>query len=256
MIGQQKSQDKTKTVATKVPEWVADLLNIICKARGTDIYGLLKLVLEFIVETAKVSGPVPPAMQTILHMLKMDVDWNNAFAFSDPTAQLDVAQVILVLQQSKDGKPRQGFGLAMIDKPFLPGETPKVTLCVDDILERVAEVSMKGLYRELRQIGVALEFDSLRETLTHLCNGAIIDHLNAMDSEELPQVGNFSDFGKQIEYGKRTRQTKRKSPDDIHQQQKIVFGEIERNIADYEAEEWEGERRNHESTLPPEPIGW
>ena len=129
MIGEQNSQDGTKNVSTKVPVWVAELLNLICASRGTDIYGLLKLVLEFIIETAKVSGPVPPAMQTILHMLKMDVDWNRAFAFSDPSATMDVAQVILVLQQHDKGGARQGFGLAMIDKPFLPGETPTMTLC-------------------------------------------------------------------------------------------------------------------------------
>ena len=96
MIGEQNSQDGTKNVSTKVPVWVAELLNLICASRGTDIYGLLKLVLEFIIETAKVSGPVPPAMQTILHMLKMDVDWNRAFAFSDPSATMDVAQVTLM----------------------------------------------------------------------------------------------------------------------------------------------------------------
>ena len=74
MIGEQNSQESgMKNVSTKVPVWVAELLNIICASRGTDIYGLLKLVLEFIIETAKVSGPVPPQMQTILHMMKMDV---------------------------------------------------------------------------------------------------------------------------------------------------------------------------------------
>ena len=42
MIGEQNSQDGTKNVSTKVPVWVADLLNLICASRGTDIYGLLK----------------------------------------------------------------------------------------------------------------------------------------------------------------------------------------------------------------------
>ena len=132
MIGEQNSQDNTgiKNVSTKVPVWVAELLNIICAARGTDIYGLMQLVLEFIIETAKVNGPVPPQMQALLHMLKMDADWNKAFSFSNPTATMDVAQVILVLQQHDKDGARQGFGLAMIDKPWLPGETPQMTLCV------------------------------------------------------------------------------------------------------------------------------
>mgnify|MGYP003472643107 FL=1 len=51
MINDQKSQENAgvRNVSTKVPVWVADLLNIICKARGTDAYGLMQLVIEFIV---------------------------------------------------------------------------------------------------------------------------------------------------------------------------------------------------------------
>ena len=251
MIGEQNSQDGTKNVSTKVPVWVAELLNLICASRGTDIYGLLKLVLEFIIETAKVSGPVPPAMQTILHMLKMDVDWNRAFAFSDPSATMDVAQVILVLQQHDKGGARQGFGLAMIDKPFLPGETPTMTLCVDDILERVAEVSMKGLYRDLRQVGVTLETDSLRETLTMMCDAQLLKHLDESDREELPQVGDFHDFGKQIQYGRKTKRKPHRTPDSVaNQQQTIQWTDNDREVADYEAQDWEGEHRQTDFELP------
>ena len=246
MIGEQNSQDGTKNVSTKVPVWVAELLNLICASRGTDIYGLLKLVLEFIIETAKVSGPVPPAMQTILHMLKMDVDWNRAFAFSDPSATMDVAQVILVLQQHDKNGARQGFGLAMIDKPFLPGETPTMTLCVDDILERVAEVSMRGLYKELRQMGVVLETESLRETLTMMCDAQLIKHLDEVDAAELPGLGDYHDYGKHIEWAKKYKRVHHRTPDSIAQQQSIIFENVDRETADMEAKDWEGEHRQHE----------
>ena len=244
MIQEQKSQDNpgVKNVSTKVPVWVADLLNIICAARGTDIYGLMQLVLEFIIETAKVNGPVPPQMQALLHMLKMDADWNKAFSFCNPTATMDVAQVILVLQQHDGKTPRQGFGLAMIDKPWLPGETPQMTLCVDDILERVAEVAMKGLYKELRQVGVAYETESLRETLTMMCDAQLIDHLNQMDADELPGLGNFHDFGKSMEAVKYKRKPHR-TPDSLaNSQQKIIFDDFDRETADMEVQDWEGER--------------
>lgn len=254
MIGEQNSQDKTKNVSTKVPLWVADLLNIICKARGTDIYGLMQLVLEFIIETAKVRGPVPPQMQALLHMLKMDADWNKAFSFSNPTATLDVAQVILVLQQHDGKTPRQGFGLAMIDKPWLPGEKPMMTLCVDDILERVAEVSMKGLYKDLRQIGIAYQAESLRETLTLMCDAQLIDQLNQMDAAEVPGLGNFSDFGKAIEYGKRTKRKQHRTPDSVASDLRIIFDDYDRKVADYEAQNWEGEHRQTDFE-PPKSYG-
>ena len=247
MIKDQKSQDNpgVKNVSTKVPAWVADLLNIICRARGTDIYGLMQLVLEFIVETAKVSGPVPPQMQALLHMLKMDADWNKAFSFSNPTAQMDVAQVILVLQQHDGKQPRQGFGLCMIDKPFLPGETPHMTLCVDDILERVAEVSMKGLYKELRQVGISYQTESLRETLTLMCDAQLIRHLDEMNEDELPKVGDFHDFGRVIEYGKKYKRVQHRTPDSLNLQQSIQFDNYDRHAADMEAEDWEGERKGN-----------
>ena len=236
MIGEQNSQESGfKNVSTKVPVWVAELLNIICAARGTDIYGLMQLVLEFIIETAKVNGPVPPQMQALLHMLKMDADWNKAFSFSNPTATMDIAQVILVLQQHDGKTPRQGFGLAMIDKPWLPGETPQMTLCVDDILERVAEVSMKGLYKELRQVGLAYKTESLRETLTMMCDAQLIDHLNEMDAEELPGLGQHHDYGKAIEYGKKFKRKPHRTPDSLNRQQKIIFSDFDRATGSGEA---------------------
>jgi hypothetical protein len=248
MIKEQQSQENAgvRNVSTKVPVWVADLLNIICRARGTDLYGLLQLVIQFIVETAKVNGPVPPQMQTLLNMLKMDADWNKAFAFSNPTATMDVAQVILLLQQHDGKQPRQGFGLVMIDKPFLPGDTPTMTLCVDDILERVAEVSMRGLYKELRQMGVVLETESLRETLTMMCDAQLIKHLDETDAAEMPGLGDYHDYGKHIEWAKKYKRVHHRTPDSIAQQQSIIFEDVDRETADMEAKYWEGEHRQQE----------
>ena len=251
MIGEQNSQENAgvKNVSTKVPLWVANLLNIICRARGTDIYGLMQLVLEFIIETAKVNGPVPPQMQALLHMLKMDADWNKAFSFSSPTATMDVAQVILVTQQY-DGKganrlPRKGYGLVMIDKPAMPGQKPRRTYCVDDILERVVEVSMAGLYRELRQVQVSMKSKSVRETLMTLCDAALIDLLDEADRDELPKLGDYHDFGKVIEWGNKQKRKPHRTPDSVAnaQQQTIQWTDDDREIADYEAKDWEGEHR-------------
>lgn len=258
MIGEQNSQDNAgvKNVSTKVPVWVAELLNIICRARGTDIYGLMQLVLEFIIETAKVNGPVPPQMQALLHMLKMDADWNKAFSFSNPTATMDVAQVILVLQQHDGKQPRQGFGLAMIDKPFLPGEQPRMTLCVDDILERVAEVSMRGLYKELRQMGVVLETESLRETLTLMCDAQMLEHIKESDREECPQLGNFHDFRGAMDEVKKYKRHPHRTPDSLsNSQQRIQFDDFDREVADYEVGEREGEQRGDGGEPPVKPFG-
>jgi hypothetical protein len=183
-------------------------------------------------------------------MLEVDAGWNNAFNFANPTAQMDIAQMILILQQHDGKRPREGFGMVMLDKPFM-GYDARQTLCVDDILERVAEVSMKGLYKELRQVGIALETESLRETLTTLCDAALIEHMNEMDAAEGPQVGNFTDFGKVIEYGKRTKRKKHFTPDTMPVTGNL-FDDIDHEAPSMPTEEWEGEMIQHE--LPPDEL--
>lgn len=229
----------TKTFSVKVPTWAWQLLNIIAESRehGTNGNDLLKKCLMFIIETAKIDGPVPAEFQTLLNMLKLDTSWHDAFNFADVDAQMDIAQIILILQQYADGKPRKGFGLVMIDKPFM-GES-KINYCVDDILERVTEVAMQGLYKMLRQIGTSLGSQSMRETLTILCDSKVIDILDQMDAEEMPGVGVFHDFGKAIEYGNKQKSYRHRTPDSLanSQQQTIRFDDNDRETADCEATE-------------------
>lgn len=239
MIGNQKQLEEgnTGTVSVKLHKWAIKLLDIIAESRehGTNANDLLKKCIQFIIETAKITGPVASEMKTLIDMLRLDAAWHGAFNFGDVKATNDIAQVILVLQQHDGKKPRQGFGLAMINKPMIAGEQQTMTLCVDDILERVIEVSMKGLYRELCEIGLALGTQSMRETLTVLCDAQKLVNLENSLQEELPQMGNFSDFGKAIEWGQRTKQTKRRTPDsEANRQQRIHFTDEDRETAEQE----------------------
>ena len=100
MIGDQKQRDDGYvTVATKVQPNVAELLNIIAKSKGTDIYGLLQLFIHALIAAAKITTNVSPKMKLLLHMLEVDADWNKIYNFANPTAQYDIAQMILILQQ-------------------------------------------------------------------------------------------------------------------------------------------------------------
>jgi hypothetical protein len=249
MIGKQKQLEEgnTGTLSVKLHKWAIQLLDIIAESRehGTNANDLLKKCIEFVIETAKITGPVPPEMKTLIDMLKLDAAWHSAFNFGDVTATNDIAQIILVLQQHDGKEPRQGFGLAMINKPFMGDAT--ITYCVDSILERIVNISMKGLYQDLRDIGNALGTQSMRETLTMLCDAQKLAELDNSLRDELPQMGNFSDFGKAIEWGQRTKQKKHRTPDSLaNSQQRIVFDDYDREVADYEANDWEGEHRQTE----------
>ena len=229
---QQTKDDGYVNVSTKVPPHIAELLNIIAKSRGTDIYGLLGLFVQAIIRAAKATTDVSPDMKLVLEMLEMDSNWNNAFNFANPSARQDIAQVVLVLQQHDGKEPRNGFGLVMIDKPFMGAEAQQ-TFCVDDILERVAEVAMSGLYKELRQVGVSLGSDSLRETLITMCDAQKVINFEETEREELPGLGEFHDFGKVIEWGNRTKQKKHRTPDgEANRQQKIIFDDFDREATE------------------------
>lgn len=232
-IGNQTTKDDGYvTVATKVPQHVADLLNIIAQSKGTDIYGLMQMVIQVIIRAAKCETDLDPQTTMLLRMLEMDKDWNRAFQFANPSAQMDVAQVILVLQQY-DGKgvnrkPRKGFGMVMIDKPFT-NSRPKKTINVDTIMERVVEVGMLGLYKELRLVGIRMKTRSVRETLSLMCDAQLIYELNEEDRRELPALDNYHDFGRVIEWGNRTKQKKHRTPDSLAMaQQRSIFEDFDR----------------------------
>ena len=240
MIGnQQNKDDGYVNVGTKVPPHVAELLNIIAAAKGTDIYGLLQLFVQTIIRAAKCETTLTPHLKLLMQMLELDSDWNRAFSFASPSAQTDVAQVILILQQhdreGAKGRPRKGFGLVMIDHPLMPGDKPKCTYCVDTILERVAEVSMNGLKKDIDEMGRRLHTRSLRETLTLMADAQLLQSLAEADRDELPQLGNYSDFGKVIEYRERAKALKHRTPDgEANRQQRIMFDDFDRDLVDME----------------------
>ena len=228
------------TLSVKVTQETYDLLNILAEGmeHETNANDLLKMFVHAFIESAKHCGPVSSDMQQLLDMLKVEDGWHKAFNFADVNSQKRIAQMVLILEQPR----RKGFGMVLVNRPYLPGKKPYMTYCVDDILERVTEVSMKGLYQRLRDIGNEIGTKSLRETLLKLIEDYRKHSLRLQFEEEGPHLGNYSDFGRAIEWGQRTKRKKRMTPDSI--QQHIVFGDEDREVADYEVKDWEGEHRN------------
>lgn len=245
MIGEQIqiNNDGTATVACKVPATWIPLLKLIAASRDAVINDLLKMCLHFIIETAKLTTEPSPEMRALLNMMRVDANWASMFNYVS-NGQLDVAQAILILQQSKDGKPREGFGMAMFNKPFM-GEGYQ-TLSKDEILERVVEIAMGyDDYKHLRDIGEYLGTGSIRETLSHMIDAQLIHNLNESDSEELPGYGEFHDFGKMLKYGNKYVRKPRRTPDSLaNSQQRIVFDDFDREVAGYEVKDWEGEHHD------------
>lgn len=251
MIGEQKQKNESGyvVVATKVPAYISELLTILAKQRGMEVYELLQLLINGFITAAKASGPLSPQMKTLIEMLQTDTSWKGAFSFTGLSGSTDVEQAILIMRQRDPaGRAKPGFGIAMIDHPCCGGAT--MTLCVDDILERVVEVSMKGLYKRLDKVGKRLMCQSLRETLT-LLSEYMDDSINKEEElSEMPGYGEYHEYGKRIEYEKKYKRKQHRTPDSVANQMSIHFDDSYKQLADMEAEEWEGEHRQTEE--PPE----
>ena len=252
MIGEQNNnEDGFELVQTKVPTHVKQLLDILAGQRGMSTYELLQLLIDGFITAAKADGPISPQVRMLLETLKTDTSWKGAFSFTGISGSTDVEQAILILRQrDQHGHPKHGFGLVMIDHPFCGGTT--MTTCVDDIMERVIKVSMPGLHRRLDKVGERLCCNSQRETLTLL-----IEYMNdSLDKEEeqqeMPGYGTFHDFGKDVVYGQKHIRHPHRTPDSVAnaQQQTIQFDDFDRETADYEAKDLEGEHRQHGDDLP------
>ena len=235
MIGEQiqVNADGTLSVTCKIPgEWYP-LLNVICDLKGTNINNLLKMCLQFLIETAKVTTEASADMKVLLHMMRVDSNWQAMFKYCDK-AKLDIAQVILILQQSKDGEPRDGFGLAMFNKPFM-GDC-RQTLSVDEIVERVLEIAMGfSRYWDMRKIAKHFDAESIREALIRMVDAQTILNLELADEGEGPQMGDVTPGGKTVAFGNTPKRRQKRTPDSLARDQRFKFDDYDAMLAEEEA---------------------
>ena len=241
MIGEDQVQvnaDGTLTISCKVPAKWLPLLQTICEMKGSNFNNMLKMCLEFIIETAKVTTEVSPDMMVLMRQMRIDSNWQKMFNFLN-NSELTVNQVILVLQQLDGNKPREGFGLAMFDRPFC-GDSQQ-TLCVDTIVERVLSIAMNfNDYWDMRKIARHFEAETIREALVRMVDAQTIINLDEADRDELPGIGTVAPNGREIVYGAKTKGKQHLTVESMehdkrYQQQTISFEEYDKEIAEEEA---------------------
>lgn len=247
MIGNQKDNERTVGAGTKLDPAMAEVLNLCCDVLQVDTYHLFQWFAYTIIRAAAPWHELDPRIQKLLAMMESDAGWQHAFNLANPS-KLKVSQIIMILEQ----EGRKGFGAVMIDKPWME-EEPHITENVDDILERVTEVTMHGIYRRLRLVGDKMHCDSLSDILLTMIDAQTMLDLDEGFRAELPGMGEYADNGRIVAYGKRTKQTKRKTPDDINKQMHITFDDNDREVSNYEAKDWEGSQRQTEPE-PPEDL--
>lgn len=213
MIGEQKSQERYKVLATKISPEMAEQLNVICKSMGVDIYNLLQWFVYTLIRASSPQHELTPEIRCLMTMMESDHGWQQAFNLVNQN-RLNVAQVILILEQ----EGRRGYGAVMIDKPWM-GES-RQTECVDDILERVTEVTMKGIYRRLRLVGATMGCKHLSDVLLNMIEDQMRREQETDDFSEMQGPNNIADNGRAYQYGARTKTRQHRTPDSLAESQK------------------------------------
>lgn len=212
---------KYAEMATKISPAAAEVWNEICEARKTNTYHMLQNFIYTMIRAAADYHALNPDIQKILTMLETDAGWQKAFNLCAPNADTRVAQVVLILEQ----KDRKGFGAVMIDKPFM-GDA-QMTECTDEILERVTEVTMPGIYRRVRLLGGQMDCNNLSDVLLTLIERQSNEEIDRQNQQEMQGPSNYTDYGKEYAYGKRTKVKHHKSVDMYDRQQRISFSDAE-----------------------------
>ena len=229
--------ERFEQLGTKIDPAMAEVLDACCNAMGVDVYHLLQWFAYTIV---KASAPMPsldPRIQKLMLMLDRDAGWQNAFNLCNPD-RLKVSQVILILEQEN----HKGFGAVMIDKPWM-GAMMNQTECVDDILERVTEVTMSGIYKRLRLMGADMECNNLSDVLLTMLDAQDILNAEEREASELPGMGDIAPNGRAVVYGKRTKRKKHYTPDTMPVTGNL-FEDIDRDAPAEPLNDWEGERHD------------
>ena len=230
-----KSKDERfEQLGTKIDPAMAEVLDACCNAMGVDVYHLLQWFAYTIVKASAPMHSLDPRIQKLMLMLDRDAGWQNAFNLCNPD-KLKVSQVVLILEQEN----HKGFGAVMIDKPWM-GAMMNQTECVDDILERVTEVTMSGIYKRLRLMGADMECNNLSDVLLTMLDAQDILNAEEREASELPGMGEIAPNGRAVAYGKRTKRKKHYTPDTMPTQ-RTIFEDFDRDAPAPKLEDWEGE---------------
>lgn len=225
-----QNKEPYELLQTKVSPQQAALLDAICNVLGVNTYQIFQMFFYVLCKASAPMHELSPEIKKIMTLMETDAGWAEAFNLANPN-ELRVAQVVLILEQ----KDKKGFGAVMVDKPFM--SDAQMTECVDDILERVTEVTMHGIYRRLRLFGARMECNDLSDILLNLVDGETIALLDEEAKAEMKGEAMYDYRGRLIEYGKKSKAKQHRTPDSMAQDQRIKFGDEDKELAETEAKD-------------------
>lgn len=238
---EQNNQQGFEPKGTKINPAMAVVWDAVCDALGTNTYDLIQQFIYSVIRAASEQHDKSPEIQRLMDALDIDPGWQNAINLCAPNGRLKIAQMVLIVEQ--EGK--QGFGMVMLDKPYI-GDVQQ-TENVNLIIERVIEVGMKRLYKKLRSIKEDMKCNWMSDVLASMIDAQDLLNTEQSNSEEMPGIGDYHDHGKRVVYGNKHKRVPHRTPDSVaNSQMSIKWDDNDREMADMEAQDWEGEHRQTE----------
>ena len=215
---------------------------MIAKAKGMKVYELMQLVCSFLVRFTSDRHNLSEEINQLMILFHSEVGYKDAFNLCNPSAETEIAEEILILQQ----KGKKGFGAVKIQKPYIGiwNQTDNAL----DIAERVLEVCLPGAYWRLRELAKSMGRERVGEALVILADDKHTEIINEQNRREMEGIV-VSDNNSTLQYGNKAKQLHHRTPDSLanSKQQTIIFEDDDRKTADYEAEGWEGEYQQKEA---------
>lgn len=228
---------KYEPQGTKISPEMAVVWDRICEALHTDTYHILQGFIYSMIRASNEQHELTPEIQKLMTIIKMESGWQNAFNLCNPDG-LHISQAILILEQEN----KKGYGAVMIDKPWMGVSTQ--TESSEEILMRVLNVTMPGVYMKMRRLQSYMHCKTMTQVLLEMIDTQTTLEMEQEYQRETSPANNIAENGKAYAYGKKAKAKQRRTPDgEAARQQRIMFDDIDRDIADSEVDDWEGEHR-------------
>lgn len=167
-------------------------------------YGLIQNMVDCIVRYMDDRHNLTPEIEQAMSIFEHLIGWADALNLADPTVKKEVAEAVYFLEDPQGVK--KGVRAVHVTRPYF--DEWKQDYNVQHILDRTIRLLFPDVYKRLLKVMEHLDFKSITEFLNF-----VVDHFQEeADIEELRNL--FEDAAraentKDIEYGNRTKRTKR-----------------------------------------------
>ena len=225
--------NKFESIATKVSKEQMHKLKVVLRRLGTNIYDWFQRMAEVTIRMADDRHNLSERMSKIIQLFELVPGWRNPVTFFDPNAECEVDGAVYFVKQ----KGKKGLKVVMERRDWFDGEWHE-TENVMDILEALIEICMPKSYKWLRQRLVDYDCNRVFELILRIADDAKAEYLDD-EINNMFNDNNRHDWGKEIEYGERTKRVKSRKVEEYIKQGTLNFEANEERQADAaEASAW------------------